>query len=158
MSPQIGLCCTTTPVWQLPELSVPKIMLEMNYGCGSTVHPRDLVNSPTVLYVGVGGGMIEPMTAANSTWAESPAPSVADMLRMAQAAFDALPDEFRALAGEVEIRVQDFADAALLDEMGIEDAFELTGLYDGVDLARRSVFEATDIARDGMVVDVPFRE
>ncbi len=57
MSPQIGLCCTTTPVWQLPELSVPKIMLEMNYGCGSTVHPRDLVNSPTVLYVGVGGGM-----------------------------------------------------------------------------------------------------
>lgn len=32
-------------------------MQEMNYGCGSTVHPRDLVNSPSVLYVGVGGGM-----------------------------------------------------------------------------------------------------
>jgi SAM-dependent methyltransferase len=32
-------------------------MLEMNYGCGSTVHPRDLVNNPKVLYVGVGGGM-----------------------------------------------------------------------------------------------------
>ncbi len=29
----------------------------MNYGCGSTVNPRDLVNDPTVLYVGVGGGM-----------------------------------------------------------------------------------------------------
>lgn len=29
----------------------------MNYGCGSTVHPRDLVNEPTILYVGVGGGM-----------------------------------------------------------------------------------------------------
>ena len=29
----------------------------MNYGCGSTVHPRDLVNSPKILYVGVGGGM-----------------------------------------------------------------------------------------------------
>jgi SAM-dependent methyltransferase len=29
----------------------------MNYGCGSTVHPRDLVNHPVVLYVGVGGGM-----------------------------------------------------------------------------------------------------
>ncbi len=56
-SPDIGLCCTTTPVWQLPELSIPKRMLEMNYGCGSTVHPRDLVKSPTVLYVGVGGGM-----------------------------------------------------------------------------------------------------
>ena len=32
-------------------------MQEMNYGCGSTVHPRDLSNSPKILYVGVGGGM-----------------------------------------------------------------------------------------------------
>ncbi len=55
--PQQGLCCTTTPIWQLPGLNIPKRMLEMNYGCGSTVHPRDLVNSPTILYVGVGGGM-----------------------------------------------------------------------------------------------------
>jgi SAM-dependent methyltransferase len=56
-NPQIGLCCTTTPVWQLPGLDIPKRMLEMNYGCGSTVHPRDLVNDPKILYVGVGGGM-----------------------------------------------------------------------------------------------------
>lgn len=57
LSPQQGLCCTTTPVWELPGLAVPKKMLAMNYGCGSTVDPRDLVNSPTILYVGVGGGM-----------------------------------------------------------------------------------------------------
>ncbi len=57
LKPDVGLCCTTTPVWVLPELTIPTKMLEMNYGCGSTVHPRDLVNSPTVLYVGVGGGM-----------------------------------------------------------------------------------------------------
>ena len=56
-NPQVGLCCTTTPVWQLPGLSIPNKMLEMNYGCGSTVNPRDLVNNPKVLYVGVGGGM-----------------------------------------------------------------------------------------------------
>ena len=56
-NPQLGLCCTTTPVWQLPGLSIPGRMLEMNYGCGSTVHPRDLVNNPKILYVGVGGGM-----------------------------------------------------------------------------------------------------
>lgn len=56
-TPDLGLCCTTTPVWQLPELDIPNIMLEMNYGCGSTVHPRDLVNNPKILYVGVGGGM-----------------------------------------------------------------------------------------------------
>ncbi|MGB5032801.1 MAG: methyltransferase domain-containing protein, partial [Saprospiraceae bacterium] len=57
LKPDVGLCCTTTPVWQLPGLSIPKKMLEMNYGCGSTVNPRDLANNPTVLYVGIGGGM-----------------------------------------------------------------------------------------------------
>jgi SAM-dependent methyltransferase len=56
-TPQKGLCCTTTPVWQLPELTVPSKMLEMNYRCSSTVNPRDLSNTPSVLYVGVGGGM-----------------------------------------------------------------------------------------------------
>ncbi len=57
LNPQQGLCCTTTPVWQLPELAIPTKMLAMNYGCGSTVHPRDLAGNPSVLYVGVGGGM-----------------------------------------------------------------------------------------------------
>ena len=57
LKPDVGLCCTPTPVWQLPELKISKIMQEMNYGCGSTVHPRDLVNNPKILYVGVGGGM-----------------------------------------------------------------------------------------------------
>lgn len=57
LRPDVGLCCTTTPVWQLPGLSIPTKMLQMNYGCGSTVHPRDLVNNPKILYVGVGGGM-----------------------------------------------------------------------------------------------------
>lgn len=56
-NPQKGLCCTTTPVWQLPGLDIPQKMLEMNYGCGSTVNPRDLVRNPSILYVGVGGGM-----------------------------------------------------------------------------------------------------
>ena len=57
LSPDIGLCCTTNPIWELPGLKIPKIMQEMNYGCGSTVHARDLTNNPKILYVGVGGGM-----------------------------------------------------------------------------------------------------
>ena len=55
--PDVGLCCTTNPIWELPGLKIPKIMQEMNYGCGSTVHTRDLTNNPKMLYVGVGGGM-----------------------------------------------------------------------------------------------------
>jgi SAM-dependent methyltransferase len=56
-APDAGLCCTQAPVWTLPDLRIPPIMLEMNYGCGSTVNPRDLRPTDTILYVGVGGGL-----------------------------------------------------------------------------------------------------
>jgi SAM-dependent methyltransferase len=57
LTPDIGLCCTTNPIWEFPGLKIPRIMQEMNYGCGTTVHARDLTNNPKMLYVGVGGGM-----------------------------------------------------------------------------------------------------
>lgn len=77
---------------------------------------------------------MEPMTHA---WTDQTAPSLDDFARLARAAFDALPEPFRSLAGEVVLRIDDFADDATLDEMGIEDPFELTGLYHGVDIGRR---------------------
>lgn len=57
ITPDVGLCCTTTPRLSLPGLVVPDRMADMNYGCGNTVHAGDLASAPTVLYVGVGGGM-----------------------------------------------------------------------------------------------------
>ena len=51
------LCCTASAPWRFPELRVPPLMQEMNYGCGSTVGPQDLGPADTVLYVGVGGGL-----------------------------------------------------------------------------------------------------
>lgn len=57
LEPQEGLCCSTTPIWQLPGLHIPERMQKMNYGCGTTVHPRDLAHQPRVLYIGIGGGM-----------------------------------------------------------------------------------------------------
>jgi SAM-dependent methyltransferase len=56
-APDSTLCCAASPLWRLPELRVPPLMQEMNYGCGSTVSPRDLGPDDTVLYVGVGGGL-----------------------------------------------------------------------------------------------------
>lgn len=55
--PDAGLCCTPSAMWRLPDLKVPEAMLRMNYGCGSTVDPRDLRPDDTILYVGVGGGL-----------------------------------------------------------------------------------------------------
>jgi ubiquinone/menaquinone biosynthesis C-methylase UbiE len=56
-TPQVGLCCVQSSPLQLPGLNIPQPMQQMNYGCGTTVHPAELINEPTVLYVGVGGGL-----------------------------------------------------------------------------------------------------
>jgi predicted Zn-dependent protease with MMP-like domain len=69
------------------------------------------------------------------------APSLDDIDRLAREAWDALPKQFRAMAGDVLIRIEDFADEAVLSEMEIEDPFELTGLYHGVDLTQQSIMD-----------------
>ena len=71
------------------------------------------------------------------------APSIDDFAAIADEAWGELPEQFRAMAGDVELRVADFPDEDVLDELGIEDAFELTGLYQGVDLSRRTSFDPT---------------
>ena len=72
-----------------------------------------------------------------TTWTDQSAPSLDDFARLAREAFNALPEPFRSLAGEVVIRVDDFADDEVLAGFGMEDPFELTGLYHGVDLGLR---------------------
>lgn len=69
------------------------------------------------------------------------APSLATMTALAQDAFARLPDHFRQLAGDVVILVEDYAAQDILDQLEIEDPFELTGLYEGVDLRNRSLLD-----------------
>lgn len=69
------------------------------------------------------------------------APSLAEIERLAAEAFARLPAEVRAACRGLAIRVEDFASDEMLDELGIEDPFELTGLYDGIALTERSVFD-----------------
>jgi predicted Zn-dependent protease with MMP-like domain len=69
------------------------------------------------------------------------APSLDDLAALAERAFAALPDQFRRMTGAVVFRVDDFATDEVLAELEIEDAFQLTGLYSGVDLGNRSVLD-----------------
>jgi predicted Zn-dependent protease with MMP-like domain len=78
---------------------------------------------------------------AETLWTDRAAPSLDEMTLLAQEAFARLPAPFREMAGDVTLHVEDFADQEVLDELGIEDAFELTGLYQGVDLRRRSIID-----------------
>lgn len=79
-------------------------------------------------------------------WRDLTAPTLDDFAALAQAAFAALPHQFRALAGEVVFRIGDFAEPEMLNELGIADPFELTGLYSGVDLAHQSIWSAPAVS------------
>ena len=70
-------------------------------------------------------------------WTDQTPPSLDDFARLARAAFAALPEPFRSLAGEVVIRVDDFADDRTLADMEMDNPFELTGLYCGFDIGER---------------------
>ncbi len=74
-----------------------------------------------------------------TAWADAGAPSLDDLAALAEAAFAALPQTFRRLAGEVVFRVDDFPSEEVLDDLGLEDPFERTGLYQGVSLRDQSV-------------------
>lgn len=80
--------------------------------------------------------------AASHTWTNAIAPSLADFDALAASAWEKLPAEFREMAGDVIIRIEDFASDDVLDSLGIEDPFELTGLYQGVSLDNKSVADS----------------
>ncbi len=62
------------------------------------------------------------------------APGAAEIEALARAALARLPEAFRVHLGDVLVRVEDFADEAVLADLEIADPFELTGLYEGVPL------------------------
>ena len=51
----------------------------------------------------------------------------------------ALPAPFSDSLDDVVLLVEEFADDATLDHFGIEDPFELSGIYEGLPLTQRSV-------------------
>ncbi len=67
------------------------------------------------------------------------APSATAIEAIARRALAALPEPFAAHLADVVLQIEDFADSATLAEMGIDDAFDLTGLYEGLPITERSV-------------------
>lgn len=63
--------------------------------------------------------------------------------RIARAEYERLPEEFRALTGDVTIAVADWPTDEALDELGIEHPLDLLGLFEGVGLTEASAFGET---------------
>ncbi|MEY4238665.1 MAG: hypothetical protein RL339_1266 [Pseudomonadota bacterium] len=65
------------------------------------------------------------------------APDAAEIEALADAALARLPQPFAAHLAGVVLQVEEFADAETLALLGIEDPFELTGIYEGVPVGEK---------------------
>ena len=68
-----------------------------------------------------------------------PSPSLDEIEALARQALAALPEPFSSRLGDIVLQVEEFADDETLAAMGIEDPFDLTGLYEGLPLTEKSV-------------------
>nr|WP_294846648.1 metallopeptidase family protein [uncultured Sphingomonas sp.] len=66
-------------------------------------------------------------------------PTSAEIEGIARAAIETLPEPFAAHLSAIVLQVDEFADAALLAELGVDDPLDLTGVYEGVPIGERSV-------------------
>ena len=69
-------------------------------------------------------------------------PGPDDFAAMVAAAHETLPEPFKSLA-DVVIRTPDLADDDVLVDLGMADPMDLLGLYQGVDLTTKSLFDAS---------------
>lgn len=71
-------------------------------------------------------------------------PSLDDLAALARDALESLPAPLAAQTGALSLQVRDFPDADTLDEMDLESAFDLLGLYVGTPLDEQSVGDSRD--------------
>jgi predicted Zn-dependent protease with MMP-like domain len=77
------------------------------------------------------------MTSVNE-WRDAVAPDLQVFQTLASQAWSRLPGQFRQMCGDLVIRIVDFADDEVLDELEIDSPFDLLGLYQGVSLNNKS--------------------
>ena len=66
-------------------------------------------------------------------------PSAEEIEAIARDALARLPEPFSSHLADIVLQVDEFADDALLAEMGIEHPLDLTGVYEGIPIGQRSV-------------------
>lgn len=76
--------------------------------------------------------------SSSPDWSTAMAPSLDDLERLAITTWNRLPIDVRQMCGDLVIRIDEFATDEVLDSLGIENPFDLMGLYQGVSLDRQS--------------------
>ncbi len=73
------------------------------------------------------------------------APDAAAIEQLARRAIAAMPSPFREHLDGIAIRIEDFADETVLADLGIEDPWDLTGLYEGRPLTQQSLWSSGEL-------------
>ena len=80
-----------------------------------------------------------------TTWTDAKAPSLAEFEELAAVAWNRLPKAFRELCTGVSIQVEDFPTDDVVEHFDLETPFDIMGLYQGVDLAHKSVMDVPQV-------------
>ncbi|WP_242185012.1 metallopeptidase family protein [Sphingomonas sp. CARO-RG-8B-R24-01] len=72
-------------------------------------------------------------------------PDAAMIEAIARATIAGLPPAFRAHLGDVVLSVEEFANDATLDALGIEDPFDLSGVYHGRPIGEKSSMDTATL-------------
>jgi len=80
-----------------------------------------------------------PYVAQMTRRGQTLAPDADTIERIARDAIARLPEAFRAHLGNVVLRIEDFADDQTLEALGLEDPFQLSGLYSGRPIGTKSI-------------------
>ena len=78
-------------------------------------------------------------------------PSAEEIEEIARDAMCHLPDPFASHLRHVVLQVDEYADDALLEELGIEHPLDLTGVYEGIPIGQRSVETSGTLDRKSVV-------
>jgi predicted Zn-dependent protease with MMP-like domain len=70
-------------------------------------------------------------------WSDRHSPSLEDFEAMALDAFAQLPAHFKERCGDLVIRIENFPEDSVLDDLEAETSYDILGLYQGISLAGR---------------------
>jgi predicted Zn-dependent protease with MMP-like domain len=79
----------------------------------------------------------------SSAWNAMRSPDLDAIESLARAAWENMPEEFRALCDDLVIRVAEFPEDDVVEQMNLESPFDILGLFTGVGMAHAPALPET---------------
>jgi predicted Zn-dependent protease with MMP-like domain len=96
-------------------------------------------------YMLVEKGAVMARVDQTDDWRDRHAPTISTFESLAIEAYGNLPEEFRALTGNLTIEIEDFPDDEIFEDMALETPFDLLGLFEGRGISERFSMETGEL-------------